>query len=97
MDPLVISDYSAKKKNRKQSLFEVKQLTAVISSNEINSCMRDSEVTKLCPSPSADPGSGTPEQDREQDRQKDTSMSRSKLKGLKSRIKIFFQTPRHYS
>lgn len=38
----------------------MKQLTVVISSNEINSCRRDSEVTKLCPSPSADPGSGTP-------------------------------------
>lgn len=60
MDPLVITDYSAKRKNRKQSLFEVKQLAVVISSNEINSWMRDSEVTKLCPNPPADPGSGTP-------------------------------------
>lgn len=60
MDPLVISDSSAKKKNSKQSLFEVKQLAVVISSNEINACMRDSELTKLCPSISADPGSGTP-------------------------------------
>lgn len=71
VDPLVISDYSAKKKNRKQNVLEVEQLAVVISSNsnqfinvnssnEINSCMKDAEATKLCPSPSAEPGSGTP-------------------------------------
>lgn len=78
----------------------MKQLTVVISRNGINSCRRDSEVTKLSPSPSADPGSGAPSVGA---RQKDTgrtqemaSTSRGKLKGLKSRIKIFFQTHRHY-